>query len=487
MAKKSVVKNYIYNLLYELFVIIVPIFVTPYVARVLGEDGSGQYSYTYSIVSYFILFAALGFTRYAQRLVAKHQGNRRQQSVDFWEIFIARLIPSAITLIVYYVIVFSNAFDSKYQTLLIIHSISVYAVIFDISFFFQGNEEFGKLVTRSIIIKAISIACIFIFVKTVDNLWEYALIQNLLYICSFLALWPYLPRYLEKVNFSELKPLKHLPATALLFLPTIATSVYTSLDKTLIGVITKVDAENGNYEYAEKLIKVSMTIVTSLGAVLVPRNSKLYESGDIEAFKNNIYKACKFVAFLGIPIMFGCIAIADNLIPWFLGDGYTKAATLMKILAPIIVIIGYSNIFGLQYLIPSGQDRRFTIAIVCGATINFTLNIVMINWWQSYGAAIATVIAECIVTIVMCFFIRKDIGFKRVFSDPWKNLLAGVIMFVPCYVLGHIFEPKLWNTLLIISIGGLIYAMLMIVFKDEFIFEGVSLIKKKFVKNKMEQ
>lgn len=479
MKPKSIKINYVYNLTYQLFLIIVPIIVTPYISRVLGENVSGQYSYSMSICTYFTLFSALGFTSYAQRLIAKHQDNVFQQSIDFCEVFIARLLPTGLTLLVYFVTVYRGIYGEKYNFIMIILAINVFAVAFDISFFFQGNEEFKKIVIRNVLIKVLSIVCIFAFVKTKNDLWIYTLIQSLSCFISNVSLWLYLPRMLKKVNKKELHPVRHLGPTLTLFLPTIATSVYTTLDKTLIGIITQDDAENGNYEYAEKLVKMTMTILTSLGTVMVPKNSKKFADGDKQGVIDNIYTTGRFVFLLGIPLALGTLTVSDNLIPWFLGDGYSKVANLMKLLSPIILIIGLSNVFGWQYLVPSGQDKKFTISILLGAICNFILNIILIQYLKSYGAAIATVIAEIVITSAMFQFIRKDIQFIVMLRNGWKYIIAGIVMFIPCYTESKLFSPSFIHTVMIAGTGVVVYAIMLLIMRDEFFLNSSSMILKK--------
>lgn len=478
-GKSKVLKNYTLNMLYEVFLLIIPIFVTPYVARVLGEDGSGQYSFTFSVNSFFVLFAALGFNYYAQRLVASHQGKKKQQSIDFWEVFIVRLIPCSITLFVYLVSILSGLYGDKYSQLMLILTFNIIAVIFDINFFFQGNEDFAKIVFRSIIIKTLSIVCIFTFVKHSGDLWIYTLIQSLTLLLSNLAIWVYMPRYLLKISFADIHPLKHLKPTMVLFIPTLALSVYTLLDRTLIGLITHDDAENGNYEYAEKLVKMILTVLTSLGTVLSPRNAKRFAEGDVEGVEKNIYHTSRFVMFLGVPLMFGTIAISDNLIPWYLGAGYDKAAMLMKLLAPLVIIIGLSNVFGRQFLIPSNQDKKFTIAIVCGALTNLILNIILISILKSYGAAIATVIAETTVTCVMLYYIRDSIHFTQIIKTSWKYWVIGFAMFLVCYLLSHYLSPSIIHTAGIAIVGMFIYLLGIFIIKDDFLNDVKLLLRRR--------
>ncbi len=477
--KKSIVKNYVYNLGYEVFSLIVPIAVTPYLARVLGDEGSGQYSFTFSITNYFIISAALGFSYYAQRLVAGHQNDRKAQSVDFWEILIAKGLSTALSVVCFLGLLFSGYVQEKYRILFFTEMLTIIAVGVDISFLFQGNEDFGKTVGCSVLVKLVGIISIFIFVKTANDLWIYALIQSAVVLISNLILWVYLPCYVDRVSLNQLRPEKHFRPSILLFIPTIATSIYTSLDKTLIGMITQSDAENGNYEYAEKLVKMMLTVLTSLGAVMTPRNSKTFAENGLGSVTQNIYKTSRFVFFLGIPMTLGSISIADNLIPWYLGDGFDKAANLMKILSPIILIIGISNVMGRQFLIPVKKDREFTFSVTVGAISNFCLNLVLIRLWKSYGAAYATLGAELLVTAFMLFFVRKEILVSKILRNSWKYCASGIVMFLPCAFLGKALSPSISHSALIVVLGVIVYITTLFLLKDSLLMDFLKKTNKR--------
>lgn len=484
---KSIAKNYLYNVIYQIVQIVVPVILTPYVARVLGVEGSGRYSFSYSITSYFLLIAAFGFRYYAQRLVASHQGNRKLQSVDFWELVLVRLIPVGIALIAYIGLIVLGFHDDANQILLFILTLDIVAVAFDISFLFQGNEEFGKIVLQSCIVKVTSVIMIIVFVKTANDLCWYAFIMAGSSLVNALVLWAYVPGMLEKCTFRELHPLKHLKPAAILFLPTIAISVYTSLDKTMIGLITHSNAENGIYEYADKIVKIFMTLVTSLGTVIVPRNSKHFASKENQAIKENTQLSLSFVFFLGIPLLLGLIATADMIIPWFLGSEYTRTAALIKILAPLVVVIGCSNLFGVQLLIPSQQDKKFMFSITLGAVCNFLLNLLLIRYMGSYGAAVASLIAESVITLVMFYFVREYVSLRIVISVSWKPLLSGVIMFVPCAFLGYKMQPTIINTMIVAVVGVVIYMGVLLVLKDAFLMNAIQMVKNRVYKRHEEK
>lgn len=493
--QKSAGKNYIYNLIYQVFLLIVPLITTPYISRVIGASGVGQYSFAYSITSYLVLLAALGFGYYAQREIARQSSSKYEQSRIFWEIMICKLISTSLALGIDLALIFTGVYQ-EYTLLMKLLLINVAATFFDVAFFLQGKEEFGIIALVSTLIKLAGVICIFVFVKTENDLWVYTLLQSCILVFSNLVLWFFLPRRLEKIRFSDIKFGRHLIPTLRLFIPTIAASIYTMLDRTLIGVIVtgevvstdengveiikKVsDIENGYYEQSEKIVKMAMTIITSLGTVMIPRNSKEVAEGHEEKFVDNVYKALRFTFLLGVPISLGLLAIAQNFCPWFFGDGYEKVPMLMMIFSPIVLIIGLSNVLGLQYLIPKKNDGRFTIAITCGAAINLCLNLILIYYYQSYGAAIASVIAETIVTAIMFIFARKEISFIKTIKDCWKYLAAGAIMFGAVFLTQYFLNARPLFTFLLIFEGMAVYFLLLLVFKDSAFLFVCQKIKEK--------
>lgn len=491
---KSIKKNYIYNVIYQAFLVIVPLIVTPYISRVLLPYGVGQYSFAMSLITYFTIFAALGFGIYAQREIAKNQGDLEKQSKAFWEINICRLISVGLAMLINIVLcVFSLYGD--YNELMWIFNINIIAIAFDIAFYFQGNEEFGKLVLRNVLIKIISIVLIFLLVKNPNDLWIYALINSAMLVVSNLSMWLCLGKMLKRVAIKSLQPFKHLKGTIKLFIPTIATSIYTVLDKTLIGVLitdTYVviedgievvkkysDLENGYYEQIEKLVKMAMTIITCFGTVMTPRNSSEIAKGNIENVKNNIYTSSKLVWLIGVPMVLTFIACSHNLVPWFYGDGYDKCIVLLMIFSSLIVIIGFSNIFGLQYMVPAGMDKRFSIALISGAIINLVLNCILIPFYWSYGAAIASIIAEICVTVIMGIMIRKVISLKKILLFSIKYLIAGAALFGVAYYISTLLTPSIINTLIIAGSGIIVYFIVLLILREEMIYKLIRKIVKK--------
>lgn len=477
----KVVKNYLYNLSYQILVLIVPLITTPYVSRVLGAKGVGTFSYTNSIVQYFILFGCIGLNLYGQREIAYLQHEKEKRDKVFWELVILRIITVSISLIAFY---FTLASHGKYSSVFFIMCLDILASMVDISWFFQGIEDFKKIVVRNFIIKIVGVVLIFLFVKSSDDLLLYVICHSATLFLGNLSMWAYIPKLVGKVKVRELEIKKHIRPTIVLFLPQIATSVYTVLDKTMIGFLTGVEEEVAYYEQGQKIVKIVMTLVTSLGTVMMPRVANLFKQNEMEKVKNYLSKSFRFVFFLSFPMTFGLMAVSCNIVPWFFGSGYDKVIPNMMVIAPILVMISLSNIIGMQYLLAIGRHRDFTISLVAGCVINFSLNLLLIPFFLSIGAAVATVIAETSVTGVQVYFTRKDFKFGEIISNNKHYIISSLIMFVPTYLLAVYLPSSIINTFICVLVGGLIYVGLLFVMKDETLFEAVDKIKGKLVKKK---
>lgn len=480
-GKKSLKKNYIYNLSYQILVIIAPIITTPYLSRVLNADGIGIVSFAESIVSYFMLFAALGVGIYGQREISYYQDNRLKRSEVFWNTFILKAITSSVVLIVYLVL-YKFLFKSNIYFVL---SVNILAVLIDITWFFQGLEEFGKIVLRNSIFKLLNIFYIFFFIRTKNDIVLYAFSIGFFTFISNFSMWVQLKKYVDKPNFKNIHPFKDLAVIIMLFIPTIAIQVYTVLDKSMIGIITKNNFENGYYELSVKISKVLLTIITSLGVAIIPRVGLLFNKKETDNIKLLIYKSYRFVWFLGIPLCFGLIILSDNLVPWFLGASFDKVKTLLKILPLLIIFIGMSNVTGMQYLIPTKKEKLFTLSVCIGAVVNFILNLIMIKYFLSVGAAISSVIAEFFVTASQIYMIRNEISYKQILKEGINYYIAGIVMILVLLYIKSSLNPSLYNSVIIIISGAISYFTVLTILKDKFIFEDFCQVLTN-IKNKLE-
>ncbi len=472
MAKKSIRKNYIFNTSYQVLMLLTPLITTPYISRVLGADGIGKVSYAESIVSYFVLFATLGITTYGQREISYVQDSVENRSVVFWNTKILQFCTSSIVLIVYLLYLFATNANSIYYIL----TINVLAVFVDITWFFQGLEEFGKTVFRNVVFKIINIAYVFLIIKTKEDVLKYAFGLAIFTFLSNLSLWGYLPKYIRRISLKDLAPFKALPTVLTLFIPTIAIQIYTVLDKTMIGIITKNSFENGYYEQALKISRMILMVVASLGTVMIPRIGYHFQNNDTEEVRRLMYRGYRFVWFLGIPLCFGLISVSDNMVPWFLGNGYDTVSQLLKILAFIILAIGINNVTGLQYLIPTKRQNAFTITVIIGACVNFILNLILIRSFNSIGAAIASVTAETVIAIVQLIIVRKELSPLYILRQGVNYYFAGGIMMIVLYFEGKLLTPSILHTALLVFTGSIVYFLILLLVHDEFFLSNINIV-----------
>lgn len=466
--KKSVAKNYIYNLIYQLIALILPLITTPYLSRVLGAEGIGIYSYAISIVTYFTLFGSLGIAMYAQREIAYVQEDKEKRSRIFWELFSLRTMTLAISMILFYFVFARTGEYSTYYKILILEII---ANIFDISAFFQGMEEFKKIIRRNLIVKCISIVCIFLFIKQPSDLYKYMLIYVLSNFIGNVSLWFYLPQYITKIKLKTLNLLKHLKPTIVLLIPQIATQIYTVLDKTMLGVLILEKSEVGYYEQAQKIVKMTMVIVTSLSSVMLPRMANKFANGEKEKIKKNVLTSFHFAYFLSIPMVLGMIIVAKDLVPWFLGREFEKSIYIIYVISPIMLLIGFSSVIGAQYLLPTKKQKEYTISVIVGAVVNLILNFILIPKFMSIGAAIGTVIAEMAVTGIQLYYVRKEFQIKEIFEMSVNYLIAGAIMLIAILLLNQFLLFRLESIIRMgidVIIGVVVYFIILIILKDEF-------------------
>lgn len=470
--KKSIIKNYLYNLTYQILVLILPIITTPYISRVLGAENIGIYSYTLSISALFILFGSLGMALYGQREIAYNQDKPYEYSKIFWEILLLRLLTMSISILVY---IFTFANYNQYAFFYRILLLELIANIFDISWFFQGLEDFKKTVKRSIVIRVLSIISIFIFIKSKNDLTWYYWIYVLSLVISNATLWMYLPKTLVKIRIRELNLIKHLKPTLILFIPKIAIEIYTVLDRTMIGTIIADKSEVGMYTQGQKIIKMLLQVVTSLGTVMLPRIASQFAKGKNDEIVEYLKKSFTMTFLTAIPMTFGILAVADEFVPLFFGEGYEKVSILMKVICPILIFIGTSNVTGVQYLLPTKRQKEYTISVFGGSVVNIILNAMFIPKYGAFGASIGTVIAELTVTSIQLYCVKGSIDIKCIFKISKNYIFSGIIMFLICELIGKCFTNTLISLIIQVSVGTAIYALCLYILKDE----GLNIILRK--------
>ncbi|MBQ2802451.1 MAG: flippase [Lachnospiraceae bacterium] len=454
--KKRLYENYAYNTIYQLVMLLQPVILTPFLTRVIGAEGIGQYTYTHSVVTYFILLGTMGSNLYAQREIAYVAKDKQKRSRAFWEILLIRCIMLAISLFIYAIAEISLG---RYPVLFAVQSIAIVAAGVDITWYFQGQEQFGKIARRNLLVKLIDAVVILLVVKDAEDLWKYALITVVSNLLGQLWLWKDIRKEIAAPKVERLFFPQHLKGMVHLFLPQIATQIYLLLDKTMIEIVTNNSAETGYYELAQLIQRAGVTLITAFGTVTASRIAGLKAEGEEEEIKNVLAKSWEIVSYLGVPVALGIAAVASNLIPWFMGAGYDRVSELLILFGPFILIIGMSHISGIQYMVPMGMQDKLTFSNVAGAVINVVMNSILILKYGAQGAAIASVTTEAVVLVIQYWYIRKVILKSRVCAALLQSLTCGVIMvFVVEAAEKYWFtEARIVNTILLVGMGAVAY------------------------------
>lgn len=464
MVQKSIKINFIYSTAYQILNVITPFITAPYVSRALGAEGIGIQSFTASIQQYFLMFAMLGTLSYGAREISMNRDNSYMRSKLFWEIESMVIGTTSVALIGWGCLIMVS---SHYRIYYIVLTIGVFASAFDISWFFNGMEEFKLTVIRNILFKLLGMLCLFTFIKSEEDLALYMFIMAISTLLANFSLWPYMKKYLVTVRIRELSIKRHFKETLIYFIPTIATSVYTVLDKTLLGLITDSVAQNGYYQQAEKIINLAKSVVfASINAVVGVRNSYLFSMKKFDEIHQKIETSFNFIFFMGFGCCFGIMGIAKSFVPVFFGVGYEPVVELLYIFSPIIVIIGISNCLGAQYYTPCGKRKESAKYLIIGSVVNLCFNLVLIPSFDAIGAAVASVIAESIISILYVKFSDGYGSIKLLLRIGLKKMIAGIFMFMVVFYMNGMQINTILKLFLQVSLGGSVYVFLLLVLKD---------------------
>lgn len=481
MSEPSLKVNYLYRLVYEIIILIIPFVTTPYISRVLGVEGVGDYSFTHSVITYFMLFGALGTLNYGAREIARVRDDAAQTSKVFWEIELMTVGTTGVCLLAWVGVII---FGGRYSPLYLALTPFLVSTMFDISWFFTGLERVKSIVIRNSLIKILGIVLLFVMVKTKDDLLLYCLINSGASLAGNLSMWFYLPKMLIKVDPSEFRFGKHFHETIAYFIPTIAVSIYTVLDKTLIGLITASSSENGYYEQATKIIRIVKSVVfLAMNSVMTARMSYLFAEEKFDEIKQKLAKSLDLILFLGVGSVFGLLGISHRFVPVFFGAGYEPVEGLIYLMTPLIIIIGISNCLEYQYFTPSGKRALSARFVVTGAAINLILNLCFIPFFNAGGAVIASIIAELVITGLYLRYCDGYLHISSILKMLWKRLIAGVLMAPVVFFLGTLEMNGIVLLILQIVCGILVYCLVLAVLMDGMLFELLGLILKKLRRN----
>jgi len=475
----SIKKNLSLQMIYQILTIIAPLITAPYVSRVLGAENVGRYSYSYSIVVYFVMVASLGINSYGSRLVAQNRNDSKLFSKLFSELVIIHTVVGFLALVAY--IFFCLFFVKEDVDIFLVNTIYVLASMLGINWLFSGLERFEESVRKNIIIKIISIVSIFLFVKREEDLIIYVLILAVSNFTENTILWLQVRKHVSLKLVKIKDSIVHLKPLLVLFLPAIAILLYRYMDKIMLGNMDTKSAV-GYYNSAERIITLSVSFINALGIVMLPRISNLIVEGNSEKIKDYYHKSIVIISLFSFACGAGAICVANDFIPIFYGKGYEPAIDVLIILSFSLPFSAIANVVKTQYLLPRKRDAFFAITVISGAVVNFIINFTLIPKLGVVGASIGTLVTEILVCVVQVFYSNKEMKTIKELVHMVGFLAVAVVMGIIISIFNFV-NPPMIRLLLKIVVGAFSYAILALVYmwfvERKLLYSIIGSIKKR--------
>ena len=468
----KVIKNYLYNLSYQILTIILPIITVPYVTRIFTSEALGNYIFYNSIVSYFSLFAMLGIGVYGTKQIAAAS----DVSSTFWNIYAIQLIASILSIFVYIIVVFS--IPQMRGIIPLILGIVLFTKMLDISWLFAGKEDFKKITLRNTVVKVTGVISIFTFIKSSEDLYLYVFLIVIFDFLGQFVMWIPAKKFIKRPSFNMKIMKKNLHPIVLLFLPQIAISLYVVLDRTLLGLLGSY-SDVGIYEQGQKLISILLTVVSSLGTVMVPRVANLlFERKDKEA-QNMVKFSFILYNLIIFPMIFGLIAVNEVFVKFFLGKNFQDVKYVLYIIVFNIMFVGWTNILGYQVLVVRNKNKEFMLSTTIPAFVSVAVNIAVIPLFGYIGASITAVIVELLAFTIQWYYCRNIINKNLLFNkDLVKIILSSLVMF------GAVMLCKMTlgldgiiGLIIYLAVGGISYLVMIFLLKTVNISEMKAMLK----------
>lgn len=465
MKNKSIARNFIMNSILNISVFIFPLITFPYASRMLNPEGMGKISFISSIVAYLLIIAQLGIPTYGIKLCAKVRDNKKELTKITHELLIINLIMSIMAYFLMFVALMVSVKLREEKKLLFIVSLSILFNTISVEWLYKGLEEYEYITKRSLLFKIISVVLMFIFIHNESDYIKYGAITVFASVGSGIMNFINLRKYIDLKYPGKYNLKKHINPIITFFSMAIAVTIYTNLDIVMLGFI-KGDAEVGYYNAAVKMKILLSSVVASLGTVLLPRASYYLNNGNKELFFKITKKAMNFVFIIGVPIVVFFILDAEQGILLLAGEKYKSAILPMKIIMPTVLIIGITNIMGIQMLVPLEKEIYVLKSTCYGAVINIIINIILIPRYGALGASVGTLIAEIVVFIVLF------IPFKKLFIEIFckieyfKIIISVICAALIVLIINLYIETYFLNLIIGGILFGLVYILCLIILKE---------------------
>lgn len=465
----NIKKNLAYQMAYQMLIVILPFITSPYLSRILGAKGLGEYSYAYTIAYYFSLFILLGINNHGTREIAKVKNDVQRRSETFISLYTIQASVGFLTIAVYSL---TQIFLSEDNLLAKIELLYVLSAFLDINWFFFGMEKFKITVTRNFIVKLLTVAAIFLFVKDSEDVALYAIIMASGFLFSQLLLWPFAVKELNLVKVDLKKVLDNIRPMLVLFIPVVAGSIFTYMDKIMLGLMCN-KMELGFYDNAEKLMSIPTGLITVIGTVMLPRVTNMLENKAAEKSVERLFRVSLIGSMIAASALtFGLSGIGLTFAPWFWGEEFVYSGMLIRVISFSILFLSWASVIRTQFLVPKNLDEIFVRATIYGAIVNLIVNYLLIRPLGAMGTVIGTVIAQFVVAFYQTIKCKGLLPIKRYIIECIPFLIIGAIMFIAVDLISKMPLSGLILLVIEIFLGGIVYIVLIILYYR--IFKNIS-------------
>lgn len=473
---RKIAKNSIYNVIYKVFSVLFPLATTSYVSRILLAEGVGKVAYAQTIVTYFVTLAALGIPQYGIKAIAQSGDVSCERSKTFSELFIINLISTLSWILVYYIFVNSNYYFADRKTLFNVMGVLLILNIINVDWFFQGIEKYSYIATRSIIVKLLSLALMFIFVKTSDDFVIYGLILCLATAGNYLFNIYNIHNYVRlQINGIELR--KHLKAILVLLASAVATEIYTMLDTVMIEYFHG-EIYVGYYSNVVKVVRVLYTMVIAMVSTFYPQISKYLNENKPDESNRLLTVGIKIIMMVAFPVSVGMLVLADSGVLILLGKDFYPSITTLRILSILVPVFSFAYFLGHIILMSTGNENKILLSTIAGAILNCCLNLLLIPSLKHNGAAIASVASEILVTCVLIYYARNY--FSLTIDEKYVKsiMLSLIIMTVGVVSVSLLFTNPILKGIIGSCLGVFLYGIGLCITKNEMVVHVFEMIQR---------
>ena len=385
---------------------IIPLITLPYLVRVLNPEGYGTLALCLAVVQYFIIAVNYGFDLSATQKVAQNKHDKDETSTIYWNVISARLILSCLGLIVLAALTSFVPKLAPLQTILYCCYLAVFGAALFPQWIFQGKEQLGTISVIRIIVQVVSIPLFFVFVKSANDIWIAALVTSApqLGIVIFSSVIIYKRKWVCWKKPSMANIMLELKDGWHLFISTAAISLYTTSTTVILGFLTG-PISVGIYVSANKLLQAAQGVYAPISSSFYPRINSLMKEDKNQALIMIRY-LMKFQCLITLAIGVLLFALSPYLIDILFGAGYERSIIVLKIMSVLPIVIGLSNIFGIQVLLTHGFKKEFSRILLFSGVVSLTTLIPLCLTLDAVGAALSVVITEVIVTVLMFITIK---------------------------------------------------------------------------------